>query len=59
MTQVIIDNSKFPERKVIRVQPSWAPGASRLMTLECGHKVGLRDGFAVPAIGRCKECYES
>lgn len=54
-----IDNSKFPFRKVVSQQPSRAPGASRLLTLECGHQVGLRDGRDVPEQAPCLECFNT
>lgn len=57
----IIDNSKFPLRRVTvcRVTNPGPANLAYMMTLECGHKVGLKKDVAVPARVPCQECYKA
>lgn len=59
MKRRIIDNSTFPERKVISVKvlrEDHVAGLSHMLTLECGHTVGVTKGRAVPESVKCYRC---
>lgn len=54
-----IDSSKFPTRKVTGVRFAKNPGPanlSHILTLDCGHEVGVKKGFDVPAEVGCYWC---
>lgn len=53
-----IDNTNFPPRKVVSVRNAKNPvrDVTRIMTLECGHDVGLREGFPLPEQVPCYLC---
>lgn len=56
----VIDTSTFPVRKVTSVResnaqkPGW--GISHFITLDCGHVVAVKVGFAVPDEAPCYRC---
>lgn len=65
-TRVIIDTSKFPRRRVTAIKVvsptnrarKFSPDLRNLVTLECGHKVGVRAGYDVLRYYPCRECYK-
>lgn len=65
-TRIIVDGSKYPPRrvtatKVINVTNrarKWSPDLRNIVTLECGHKVGVRAGYDVLRYYGCRECYK-
>ncbi len=59
-----IDDSKFPLRRVKRVRKatlqSKEQGVGYLLTLSCGHQVGLKLGVKpTMAEVKCKQCAEA
>lgn len=59
MKRNVIDNSKFPIRKVVSFRSAKNPGPadlSHLVTLECGHEVGVTKGAEIPTEVPCYWC---
>lgn len=56
-----IDNSAFPIRKVASVRVARQAGPanlSHILTLECGHEVGVKKGGEVPTEVPCYWCHK-
>jgi len=61
MPPKVIDNTSFPSRRVGAVRAARNPGPANLayiLTLECGHTVGLKKDVAVPATVPCYDCHK-
>lgn len=60
MKRKVIDNKNFPIRKVASVRPAnnVVDDITRLIRLDCGHDVGLREGEKEPTEVPCYWCHK-